>query len=176
MPALVSGSNPVQFATRKNKRENAPWPEGISACSPKEIPAPSAASRSPPRNGSKAGRSAPPISGTVLPATTSSRRRRSSRTKVPKRSRPDGTPLRPTRWFTSSNRREGDDGRCHGKTTPADRERPGRRPRGATAERRPHRPYRTADDRQGQRQGVLRDPQLRRVPRHGNQPAAAALG
>ena len=57
-----------------------------------------------------------------------------------------------------------------------DCERPGRRHRGAAAERRQDRPYRTADDRQGHRQGVLRDPQLRRLPRHGDQSAAAAVG
>jgi hypothetical protein len=52
------------------------------------------ASRSPPRNGLKAVRAAPPISGSAGPATTASRRWPFSmiRSRIGKRSRPDGTP------------------------------------------------------------------------------------
>src|SRR5665647_3465161 len=87
--------------------------------------------------------------------TTSSRRWPSSRNRKP--SRLDGTPARASRWSRFINPTGGDDDRCHDKTAPADRERPDRRYRGATAERRPDRPHRAADDRQDQRQGILRD-------------------
>src|SRR5882757_1444516 len=69
-----------------------------------------------------------------------------------------------------------DGNRRHEQAASVDRERPGRRHRGATPEWRQDRPYRTADDRQGLRQGVLRSVELRRIPRHGDQSAAAALG
>src|ERR1700689_2720954 len=68
------------------------------------------------------------------------------------------------------------DDRRYDPTTPVDCERPGRGHRGAPAERRQDRPYRAADDRQDQRQGFLRDSELWRIPRHGNQSAAVAMG
>ena len=110
------------------------------------------------------GRGAYPISGPAVPATTGSRRSRSSMSGEanPGTARGlTGTRLPPSALVLLINPcREGENVRRHDQTTPVDCERSRRGHVRAPAERRQDRPHREADDRQGHRAGVLRDPQL----------------
>src|ERR1700730_9780681 len=92
----ASDNGPVQsaFEHPRNQQGDVPWQKWTSTICPTGIPAPNAARRSQYLSGSKPARAARPIFGIATPATTGSRRWRSTvtRSRITKLSRPDGWP------------------------------------------------------------------------------------